>query len=99
MLDKAQRILDDDDLGFDKRAAKFLALMREEASLTGIPYIDLHEVCDLHSLTPPKTDTVIQTLMERGHATSRTHFRPTAIRTEASVSDLVRAITDLSGVK
>ncbi|MFX1263795.1 MAG: tRNA (guanine(10)-N(2))-dimethyltransferase [Promethearchaeota archaeon] len=99
MIDEAQKILDDDDLGFDKRAAKLLALMRDEVSLTGIPYVDLHEVCDLHNLTPPKTDTVIQTLKERGHATSRTHFRPTAVRTEASVSDLVRAITDLSGVK
>lgn len=99
MLDSAQKILINDDLGFDKRASKLLALMREEASLTGIPYIDLHEACDLHSLTPPKTDTVIQTLRERGHAASRTHFRPTAIRTDASVGELVRAITDLSGVK
>lgn len=100
MLDEAQKILSsDDDLAFDGRASKLLALMREEVRLTGIPYIDLHEVCDLHNLTPPKTDTVIQTLKECGHATSRTHFRPTAIRTEASVSDLVRAITDLAGVK
>ncbi len=99
MLDEAQNILDDDDLGFDRRVSKLLALMREETGLTGIPYTDLHEVCDLHNLTPPKTDTVIQTLRERGHATARTHFRPTAIRTEASVSELVEAITDMSGVK
>jgi tRNA (guanine26-N2/guanine27-N2)-dimethyltransferase len=99
MLDEAQKILDDDDLGFDKRASKLLLLMRDEAGLTGIPYVDLHEVCDLHNLTPPKTDTAIRTLEERGHATSRTHFKPTSIRTDASVSDVVRAITDLSGVK
>ncbi len=99
MLDRAQEILTSDDLGLDKRAPKILALMREEASLAAIPYTDLHEVCDLHNLTPPKTDTVIQALRERGHATSRTHFRPTAIRTEASVSELVGAITDLSGEK
>ncbi|MHA2378772.1 MAG: tRNA (guanine(10)-N(2))-dimethyltransferase [Candidatus Thorarchaeota archaeon] len=99
MLDGAQKILNNEDLGLDKRVSKLLALMKEEADLTGNPYMDLHEVCDLHSLTPPKTDTVMQTLRERGHAVSRTHFRPTAIRTDASVGELAGAITDLSGVK
>ncbi|MFW9799966.1 MAG: hypothetical protein ACFFD9_06000, partial [Candidatus Thorarchaeota archaeon] len=99
LLDTALTLLTDDETDFHRRVSTLLPLMREEAELTETPYVDLHALCDLYGLTPPKTDTVMQGVRELGHSASRTHFRPTAIRTSASIGELSRVVSDLSGVK
>jgi len=71
--------------------------MLEENALTEYPYIDLHVLCDLYNLTPPKNRDVIEYLKNAGHKVARTHFKPTAIRTNASVVDVKSAILELIG--
>ncbi|MFQ5831350.1 MAG: tRNA (guanine(10)-N(2))-dimethyltransferase [Candidatus Thorarchaeota archaeon] len=99
LLDTALTFLAEGEAGFHRRVSTVLPLMREEAELTDNPYVDLHVLCDVHGLAPPKTDTVMQRVRDLGHSASRTHFRPTAIRTNASIGELGRVISDLSGVK
>ena len=82
---------------YHKRVPRILEEMLEECALIGYPYIDLHVLCDLYNLTPPKNRDVIEYLNNAGHKVSRTHFRPTAIRTSASVVDVKSAIIDLIG--
>ncbi len=99
LLDTALTFLTEEETGFHKRVSTLLPLMREEAELTDNPYVDLHMLCDLYGFTPPKTDTVMERVKELDHSVSRTHFRPTAIRTSASIGELAKVISDLSGVK
>ncbi|MCK5303371.1 MAG: hypothetical protein KAJ96_09540, partial [Candidatus Thorarchaeota archaeon] len=60
-------------------------------------YVDLHELCDLHNLVPPKTAVVMEKLRNMGYRVSQTHFRPTAIRTNGPINDVVRIISQLTG--
>ncbi len=87
----------DDASIYHKRVPRILEEMLEEYVLIEYPYIDLHVLCDLYNLTPPKNRDVIEYLKNAGHKVARTHFRPTAIRTSASVVDVKTAILDLIG--
>jgi tRNA (guanine26-N2/guanine27-N2)-dimethyltransferase len=82
---------------FQNRVSKLLAKMIDEAELVNNPYTDLHALCDLHNLVPPKLTDVMDGLIEKGFQVSRTHFRPTAIRTSALVSDVADIISELGG--
>jgi tRNA (guanine26-N2/guanine27-N2)-dimethyltransferase len=51
-------------------------------------------LCDLYNLAPPKNQIIIEKLKEQGFEVSRTHFKPTAIRTNASVEEVRRIIIE-----
>lgn len=80
---------------YHRRVPRILGEMLEESTLTDFPYIDLHSLCDLHNLTPPRNHDILEHLKDAGHSVARTHFSPTAIRTNASVQDVVSAIASL----
>ncbi|MFX1559782.1 MAG: tRNA (guanine(10)-N(2))-dimethyltransferase [Promethearchaeota archaeon] len=88
------------DLGMDidrvyhRKVPEILEKMREESVLTNRPFIDIHALCDLHNLVPPKNQIIIEKLKEQGFEVSRTHFKSTAIRTTASVEEVRRIIAD-----
>ncbi|MDH4212463.1 MAG: tRNA (guanine(10)-N(2))-dimethyltransferase [Candidatus Thorarchaeota archaeon] len=95
-LKGAQEIFNQDDASYyHKRVQRILEEMIEEHSLIEIPFIDLHALCDLHNFTPPKNSDIIQYLKTMGYSATRTHFRPTAIRTNAPVAEVVSAIKNL----
>jgi tRNA (guanine26-N2/guanine27-N2)-dimethyltransferase len=96
-LNNATSILKDGDVsGFHKKAPEVLEKMVEESALTNNPFIDLHALYDLHNLAPVKNQVVIDGLKEQGYEATRTHFRPTAIRTDASVEEVTKIVTDHS---
>ncbi|MFW9844443.1 MAG: hypothetical protein ACFFEV_07695 [Candidatus Thorarchaeota archaeon] len=98
ILKKTNEVLARNDVSiYHKRVPRILEEMMEENSLMVYPYIDIHALCDLYNLTPPKNRDVIKYLKDAGHKVARTHFKPTAIRTDASVVDVKSAITDLVG--
>jgi tRNA (guanine26-N2/guanine27-N2)-dimethyltransferase len=98
ILKKTNELFKKDDASiYHKRVPRILEEMMEENSLMTYPYIDIHVLCDLYSLTPPKNRDVIEYLKDAGFKVARTHFKPTAIRTDASVSDVKSAISDLIG--
>jgi tRNA (guanine26-N2/guanine27-N2)-dimethyltransferase len=53
------------------------------------PFYDLHELASRHDVSVPKRDKVIEALREKGYPVSRTHFRPTGIRTDAPLKDIL----------
>ena len=79
---------------YHRKAPDVLEKMMEETALTSKPYIDIHALCDLHNLAPIKNQIIIDKLKEQGYEATRTHFKPTAIRTEASVEEVTRIIAD-----
>ncbi|MFW9845225.1 MAG: tRNA (guanine(10)-N(2))-dimethyltransferase [Candidatus Thorarchaeota archaeon] len=91
ILENAMKKLPDMEKTFDKRLPRMLQMMVDESGLMSHPFIDIHALCDLHNMVPPKLTAIITALRELGHKAERTHFRPTAIRTDASV-DVVRRI-------
>ncbi len=96
-IETAIKLLHQDDVNlYHKRVPRILDEMNEEMGLMQYPFIDLHAVCDLYNLTPPKNAQVIEYLKDIGHKVSRTHFRPTAIRTDASVQEVVSAIINIT---
>jgi len=78
-----------------RRAKKLLKLIEDEAP--GPPtYYALPRLCDDLGLRMPSIGELVETLRERGWWTSRTHFDPQGIRTEAPVEEVVKAIRDLA---
>ena len=96
-LETAQKYYPEHEGLFQKKALKLLRNMLSEAEIIDTPYIDLHALCDLHNFILPKTTDVMDSLVEKGFKVSRTHFRPTAIRTTALVSDVKDVISELGG--
>ena len=79
---------------YHRKALDVLEKMVEESVLTNRPYIDIHALCDLHNLAPPKNQIIIDKLKEQGFAVTRTHFKPTAIRTDATVEKVTKIIAE-----
>jgi tRNA (guanine26-N2/guanine27-N2)-dimethyltransferase len=95
-LEKALEIFEHDDASYyHKRVDRVLNEMIEENPLIEYPFIDLHALCDLYNLTPPRNDEVIEHIQLAGYNATRTHFRPTAIRTNAPVGDVVSVVKNL----
>jgi tRNA (guanine26-N2/guanine27-N2)-dimethyltransferase len=81
---------------YHRRVPETLEKMIEESEYTDYPFIDIHALCDLHGLAPPKNKEVMEHLRNRGFGVSRTHFKSTAIRTTASVKEMASSISELN---
>lgn len=55
-------------------------------------FYDLHDVSSQAGVSPPKLESVLKELQEKGHFASRTHFSGTGIRTDATLDDLVEVV-------
>ncbi|TFG08060.1 hypothetical protein EU522_00175 [Candidatus Thorarchaeota archaeon] len=97
-LKKAQNMLLDLQGNLHKKVSAVLEAMANEVRVQDHLYIDLHALCDLHGVSPPKNITVIEKLMDRGYESTRTSFRPTAIRTKAPVDVVLEVIMETVGV-
>ncbi len=96
ILSNACELYRENDFVFEKRAIRILELMIEEHNLTDNLYVDIHELCDLHDNRPPKTGDIIEALRNNGYDVSRTHFRPTAIRTNADIEYIAKTIEHIN---
>ncbi|MFO7835299.1 MAG: tRNA (guanine(10)-N(2))-dimethyltransferase [Candidatus Thorarchaeota archaeon] len=96
LLGRANAIAEQQRDYFAARVPKLMSTMLEEEALMKIPYVDIHALCDAYSLTPPATDDIMQMLKDAGYASTRTHFTPTAIRTDASIAKLVETMKELN---
>ena len=73
-------------------------LMREVGSLLGTIaseadgptlYYDLHELSSKHKRVIPSSERVLEKLQAHGYFASRTHFSTSAIRTDASLGEIL----------
>ena len=81
---------------YHRRVPETIEKMTEESEYTDYPFIDIHALCDLHGLAPPKNRDVMEHLRNRGFNAVRTHFKSTAIRTTASVKEMTSSISELN---
>lgn len=96
-LDNAILAIDKDDTEtYHRKVPEMLEKMAEEMKLTDYPFIDLHALFDLHNLAPIKNQVTIDRLKEQGYEATRTHFKPTGIRTNASVDEVTKIVTEYS---
>ncbi|TXT57032.1 MAG: hypothetical protein BAJATHORv1_20630 [Candidatus Thorarchaeota archaeon] len=95
ILKSASDIFPDYKAHFHKRVGKILKLMIEEREINQPLYKDIHSICDAYTLSPPKISDVMQILEEKGFKVSRTHFKPTAIRTDASEKMIRKTIEEI----
>ncbi|GAB4309031.1 MAG: tRNA (guanine(10)-N(2))-dimethyltransferase [Methanobacteriaceae archaeon] len=80
-------IVDDIIINKKKEASKLLDLCREEAD--GPPtFFDLHHISKKLKISAPPLDKILNKLLKEGYFASRTHFKPTGIRTNASIQTL-----------
>jgi tRNA (guanine26-N2/guanine27-N2)-dimethyltransferase len=97
LLNDSLRLFEKDDQDiYHRRVPETLEKMIEESEHTDYPFIDIHALCDLHGLAPPKNIDVMEHLRNRGFNAVRTHFKSTAIRTTASVKEMTSSISELN---
>lgn len=78
----------------ENKALKLLNLAYDEAEAPATHY-DLHEISRNLKINAPKLMDVLDTLKERGYFASRTHFKPTGIKTDAPVDKIKEIFLDL----
>ena len=96
LLATAERLLKEQDFTFNKRTPRILDKMLEEIGMTNHMYVDIHALCDLHNSIPPRLSDIVEKLSEQGYSACRTHFKPTAIRSDASVREIARIIEEIN---
>lgn len=74
--------IEDTKINQENKAFKLLntAYLEADAPAT---YYDIHQVCKNLKTSAPRLDDVIEALRNEGYFVSRTHFKPTGIKTDA----------------
>jgi tRNA (guanine26-N2/guanine27-N2)-dimethyltransferase len=76
------------DFRMKKEEMKLLGFLIEEAEMPAL-YFDLHNIAKATRKNPQKIDDVIRKLLAKGFKVSRTHFSPTAIKTDAKYEEIL----------
>lgn len=79
----------------EKKVLKLLNMTYSEADAPAT-YYDLHEICKKLKINAPRLDNVLKSLKENGYFASRTHFKPTGIKTDAPVEKLKEIFLNLN---
>ncbi len=80
----------------EKKVLKLLNRTYDEANAPATFY-DLHEISKKLKVSAPRLDNVLELLKENGYFASRTHFKPTGIKTDAPVDKIKGIVLLLSG--
>lgn len=75
----------------DKKALKLLERCYEE-SLGPVTFYDLHIICKVLKISSPPIYDVLEKLKKGGYFASRTHIKPTGIKTNAPLEELKKII-------
>lgn len=76
---------------YGKSNERILRIIKEESMINCLFY-DLHDLCKKYKISAPKMDEFIGKLKKRKFKVSRTHFSPTAIRTDADVRSIKKLL-------
>mgnify|MGYP002620865756 CR=1 FL=1 len=88
-------ISDEKDLNTKKEVLKLLNLCLAESEAPAT-YYNLHEICRALKISAPKLDKVFNRLREKGFLAIKTHYSPLGIKTDASNTELMDIIKELS---
>ena len=87
-------LLSSTSIGTYNQAVKLLERCYEESSGPATFY-DLHRICKLLKISAPPLVDVLDELVRRGYFASRTHVKPTGIKTDAPVHEVKEIILSL----
>lgn len=79
----------------DKKVFKLLNTAYLEANAPST-YYDIHQICKNLKISAPRLDDILEVLKDKGYSVSRTHFKPTGIKTDAPLDILKEIISDNS---
>lgn len=88
-------LLNNKKLNTSKEIRKLLNTCLKEANAKPSSY-DIHEISRVLKISAPKIDKIINTLNSRGYYAIRTHFNPTAIKTNAPINTIKETIKTLT---
>ena len=71
---------------------RLLALL--EAELPTSTFYDYHVLAKREGVSPPPIGTVLERLRKEGYRASRAHYAGTAVKTDAPLDAVLRALTD-----
>ncbi|MCE5215248.1 MAG: tRNA (guanine(26)-N(2))-dimethyltransferase [Methanobacterium sp.] len=78
-------------LNSDKKVIKLLERCYEE-SQGPVTFYDLHKICKVLKISAPPLNDVLEKLSSEGYFASRTHIKPTGIKTNAPIDELKKII-------
>ena len=81
-----------------QKLIKMLEAILEESQTLASPipiYYDVHKICKKIKVEAPSIKTIIAALKNQNYHVSRTHFKPTAIRTNAPIEKIKETIKNL----
>lgn len=74
-----------------KQISSLLETMKSESDMPML-YYDLHAIADHFNMPCHSFDETISRLQKKGFSVSRTHFNQTAIKSDASIADVLEAL-------
>jgi len=89
-LDGISRLLPDNSLAESPALTRLIQLLREE--LPTSTHYDYHVVARMLRGSPPPMETVRERLQAAGYQASRAHYSGTALKTDAPIDEVERAI-------
>ncbi|WP_457590895.1 tRNA (guanine(10)-N(2))-dimethyltransferase [Geoglobus sp.] len=66
-----------------------------ESEIHTVTHYDVHTITEKLGISPPKLDDIIGALRERGYAASRTRFGGATFKTDASIAEVRRVISEI----
>lgn len=75
-----------------KRTIKLIDTLIEETKINSFGFIDIHNLSKNNTEEIPKFEHIISLLRKKGFLAARTHFRNTAIKTNAKKSDVEKIL-------
>ena len=83
--------------GTQKKILRMLELISDEVRAENSSektafYYDIHEITDKLNIPSPKSSRVIEELEKKNFIATRTHFKLTAIKTDAPIKEIISAI-------
>ncbi len=79
----------------EKANNTFLEILENESELNLVGFYDIHALCKHFKLDIPRQEILMEKVSDKDYFVSRTHFCPTAIKTNMPVNELVDLIRKL----
>ncbi len=80
-----------------KNREKMLEILHNEREVSDlIFYYDIQDIARRLRVSTPQINVVVEFLKKKGFRASRTHFNPTAIKTDASIHFLIEAVKEIA---
>ncbi|MBO8173667.1 MAG: tRNA (guanine(26)-N(2))-dimethyltransferase [Thermococcus sp.] len=93
IVEEMHKLAEKEEIAKKKKVLKFLGIIKEELD---VPFFyDTHALARRNNLEARKVAKIIEILEEEGYKATRTHFSPTALKTNAPFEEVLEALKSL----